>query len=219
MDSLYRIYLVLLITELQSRFEPWTEWLVHSEKALNFTNDLDYQDRKESFQKLLELSHGINSLLDDEKKRLESEYVTLHMNAMVVFEELKDSSESKFKIERIWYKLLTEENYYQHCKFVNFICLKFLNRSLNEYIVESEVSSLEQIQASDRPLKDENAEKLHFIASNGPHPLVSMSLVDDILDNHFGKNWHFTLANSKWYVSKTIDRHFQFARNLPNSLQ
>ena len=38
----YRIYLDLLITELQSRFESWPEWLVHSEKALNFTNDLDY---------------------------------------------------------------------------------------------------------------------------------------------------------------------------------
>ena len=115
--------------------------------------------------------------------------------------------------------LLTEEKYYRNCKFVNTICLKHLNRSLNECVVESEVSSVERIQTSDRPLKDENAEKLNFVASNGPHPLVSMNLVDDMLISHFGKNWHFTLANSKWFVSKTVDRHFQCARNLPNSLQ
>ena len=74
-------------------------------------------------------------------------------------------------------------------------------------------------QRSDRPLKDENAEKLNFIATNGPHPLVSMNLVDEMLTNHFGKDWHFTIANSKWFISKTVDRHFQCARNLPNSLQ
>ena len=84
--------------------------------------------------------------------------------------------------------------------------------------MESEVSSFEQIQTRGRPLKDENAEKLHFIASNGPHPLVSMRLLDDIIDNHFDKNWHFTLANSKWYISKTIDRQFLSARNMTNSL-
>ena len=49
------------------------------------------------------------------------------------------------------------------------------------YIVESAVSSVEEIQSSDRPLKDENVEKLNFIATNGPHPLVSMNLVDDML--------------------------------------
>ena len=141
------------------------------------------------------------------------------MNATLVLKELKESCKSKLKIERIWYKLLTKENYYQHCKFVNFICLKFLNRSLNDCVIEAEVFSLEQIQASGKPLKDENAEKLHFIASNGLHPLVSMSLVDDMLDNHFGKNCHFTLAYIKWFISKTIDRQFQCARNMPNFLQ
>ena len=160
---------------------------------------MDYQDRKESFQKLLDLQDGINTLLDDEKERLKTEYVTLHMNAMMVLEDLKESCDTEFKIERVWYRLLTEEICYKNCKLVNFICLKYLNRSLNECIVESEVSSLEEIQTHGRPLKDENAEKLHFIASNGPHPLVSMRLVDDMLDNHFGKDWHFTLANSKWY--------------------
>ena len=70
----------------------------------------------------------------------------------------------------------------------------FLNRSFNECIVESEVSSVEDISTSSRHLKDENVEKLNFISSNGPHPLVSMSLVDDMLTNHFGKDWHFSIA-------------------------
>ena len=61
-------------------------------------------------------------------------------------------------------------------------------------------------------MKDENVEKLNFIASNGPHSLVSMDLVDDMLTNYFGKNWHFITAQSKWFVSKTVDRHFEYAR-------
>ena len=165
------------------------------------------------------VSYGINPLLDDEKQRLCAEYVTLHKNAMTVLEDLKGDSETKFKLEKVWYVLVNEERYYRNCKFVNFISLKLLNRSLNECVVESEVSSVEHIQTSDRPLKDENAEKLNFVASNGPHPLVSTNLVDDMLTSYFGKDWHFTIANSKWFVSKTVDRHFQCARNLPNSLQ
>ena len=114
--------------------------------------------------------------------------------------------------------MLTEETYYKNCKFVSFIALKYLNRS-HECIVECAVSYVEDIDTSGRPLKDENVEKLNFIATNGPHPLVSMNLVDDMLTNYFGKDWHFITTQSKWFVSKTVDRHFQCARNLPNSLQ
>ena len=75
------------------------------------------------------------------------------------------------------------------------------------------------IQNGARPIKTVNSEKVKFIASNGPHLLVSLDLVDDMLTNYFGKDWHFTIANSKWYVSKTIDRHFKTAKDLPNSLR
>lgn len=98
---------------------------------------------------------------------------------------------------------------------MNFIALKYLNRSHNE----SAVSSVERIDTSGRPLKDDNVDKLNFISTNGPHPLVSIKLVDDMLTNYFGKDWHFTQTRSKWFISKTVDRHFQRARNLPNSLQ
>ena len=43
-----------------------------------------------------------------------------------------------------------------------------------------------------------------------------------MLSRHFSKNsfnWKFTVVKSKWYISKTVDRHFQSARSMPNSLQ
>ena len=187
------------------------------EKCLNFENDLEFPERKESFVQLLEFPCGINPLVNDEKVRLIAEYATLHQR---VLHELK--GDDALKLESLWYVLLTEEEYYKNCKFANHFCLHFLNRSFNECIVESEVSSVGEIQTSSRPLKDENAEKLNFIASNGPHPLVSQKLVDDMLSRHFGKDslhWNFTIAKSKWHVSKTVDRHFQSARSMPNSLQ
>ena len=64
--------------------------------------------------------YGINPLLDDEKQRLCAEYVTLHKNAMTVLEDLKGDSETKFKLEKVRYVLLTEERYYRNYKFVNF---------------------------------------------------------------------------------------------------
>ena len=208
----------MITTELQTRFEPWPEWLVLSERALNFTNDFEYPDRQASFEQLLNESHGVTPLLDNEKDRLKAEYVTLHLNAMMVSKKLNEEGYIDLKAERIWYLLLTDEKYYHSCKFLNYFCLKFLNRSINECIVEAEVSNVESIQTSGRPLKDVNAQKLNFIASNGPHPLVSSKLIDDMLTNRFGRDWHFMIVNSKWFVSKTVDRHFQLARNLPNSL-
>ena len=68
-------------------------------------------------------------------------------------------------------------------------------------------------------LDDENIEKLNFISSNGPHPLCSENVVEAMLTNHFGKNWHFTVMKSSFFVSQTVDRHFESAKSLPNSLQ
>ena len=73
-------------------------------------------------------------------------------------------------------------------------------------------------ECKERPLTLENASKLNFISTNGPHPLLSLPLVENMLDSHFGNKWHFILNDSKWFVSKTIDRHFTQARELPNSL-
>ena len=80
------------------------------------------------------------------------------------------------------------------------------------------MSNIEDIQCSERNLTSENADKLNFISSNGPHPLKSMGIVEDMLTRKFGKDWHFTLVNSKWFVSKVVDRHLKDADSLPNSL-
>ena len=66
-------------------------------------------------------------------------------------------------------------------------------------------------------LDDENVEKLNFISSNGPHPLCSKNVVEAMLTNHFGKN--FTVKKSSVVVSQTVDRHFESAKSLSNSLQ
>ena len=35
---------------------------------------------------------------------------------------------------------------------------------------------------------------------------------------YFGTDWHFTLNDSKWFVSKVVDPHFQIEKNAANSL-
>ena len=100
----------------------------------------------------------------------------------------------------------------------NAFAVRFINRTFNETIIDSEVSSLEDIETKKRPLKHENSVKLNFISTNGPHPLVSLPLVKDVLNTYFGRDWHFTLAKSKWFISKVVDRHFHDAKNCNNSL-
>ena len=92
----------------------------------------------------------------------------------------KRADNATFTLEQIWFELLTEEMYYNNCKLINLMALKFLNRSYNECIVNQTFPALE-------------VEKHNFIATNGLHSLVSMNLVEDMLTNRFGKNWHFTM--------------------------
>ena len=113
---------------------------------------------------------------------------------------------------------MTEPKFYEHTKYFNAYVLKFLNLSFNETVIESEVSSLENVETQKRPLNSQTTNMLNFISTNGPHPLVSLPLVKDFLDSYFGKEWHFTLNDSKWYVSKVIDKHMYNAKNCTNSL-
>ena len=73
-------------------------------------------------------------------------------------------------------------------------CTKTANQSItlhlnifNECIVESAVSSAEDVEDKKRPLKHSTSQQLNFITSNGPHPLACLKLVDDMLTNYFGK--------------------------------
>ena len=127
-------------------------------------------------------------------------------------------SEKRVSQNDVWYELLTNPDMYMDCKKVNFFALKFLNRSFNEAVVEVEVSNLKQQSTESRSLLQKTTEMLNFVSTNGPHPLVSMNVVDSFLDLHFRKKWHFTVNLSKFYVSQSVDAHFRSARQLPNSL-
>ena len=99
--------------------------------------------------------------------------------------------------EEMWYSLLTKEEYYNQLLTLNEYALRFLPRTSNECIVESQVSSIENIQTSSRHLKHEMGERLSFIKTNGPHPHSSLSVYEDAVDKHFyGKRWHFVLMDS-----------------------
>ena len=85
--------------------------LVLGEKCLNFMNEWELEERRQSFSKLLNTPHAIHPLLSDEKEGLMAEYVTLHTNAMNVISTLKE----KFNLEQVWYILLTDKKYYHNC--------------------------------------------------------------------------------------------------------
>ena len=86
-------------------------------------------------------------LLQEDRKRLSAEFVTLCLNADEVIKQLKAKVQKPDKIlhKDIWYKLLTDEAIYRHRKTVNGFVLKCLNRSLNEAVVEVEVASLNEL--------------------------------------------------------------------------
>ena len=161
---------------------------------------------------------GPSPLLTEEKNRLSAEYITLCINDETIASKLKTESGKNASQNDVWYALLTHEDYYKNCKKVNAFALKFLNRSFNESVVEVEVSNLKQTSTENRSLLQKTTEMLNFVSTNGPHPLVSMNVVDSFLDLHFGKNWHFTVNLSKFYVSQCVDGHFKSAKELPNSL-
>ena len=116
---------------------------------------------------------------------------------------------SKFHQEELWYDLLSTEEYFKNCLNINEFALKFLTRTFNECTVESQVSSISQIETTSRWLSHEHAQQLVFIRKNEPHPLAAMNVVEEALNLYFkGKPWHFALSNSKYYTSKTVNSVF-----------
>ena len=136
-----------------------------------------------------ERKFGLEELLDETfcpTPRLSAEYVTLNISTIMEKVQLKTS-------EAIWYELLTDKQYYENCTNVNEFALRFLTRTFNECTVETQVSAINAIETSSRRLKHEQAERLSFISTNGPHPLVSLKVVEDALNLHFeGKKMAFS---------------------------
>ena len=112
-------------------------------------------------------------LKDDEKARIHAEYVTLlvHVKALQENAELDTAKE-------YWHRLLTVQQY-ENCCNINEYALRFLTRTFNECKIEAQVSAIDSIKTSSRRLKHETAEKLTFISTNGPHPLVALNVIKE----------------------------------------
>ena len=160
--------------------------------------DLPDNIRMENFKRLMDREHGPVPLRNDERNRLEAEFQTL----LVVVALLKSTTDFK-TAEDIWIKFLVTEEYYNKMKFLNKFALRFLTRTFNECTVEAQVSTISEIESSKRHLKRTTGEKLTFIATNGPHPLQSLKVVEDALDMYFDdKPWHFVTSASNYLVCK-----------------
>ena len=209
--SKYAEYIDVLLFHLHCRFIPWPQWLQSCNSCFNFLDPTPTEVRREKFISFLDEKHSPVPLNEQEKERLKAEYATLLVHA----EELSDLK----TVEAIWYKLLTEERYYENCKNVNEFALRFLTRTTNECTVESQVSAIESIEHSSRRLKHLMAERLSFISTNGPHPFASLKVIEDSLNKYFnGKPWHFVLSNSKYFTSKVVDRQMRESQNMANDL-
>ena len=218
--ALYAKLLDAILDALKRRFEPWPKWLVKCNVAFNFSDDFSNKERETAFGDLLDCPFGPTPLSSEEKDRLSAEFITMCLNASAIACELSERLKIKDHAlaHSVWFELLTNEQYYKSCQKVNNFALRFLNRSLNEAVVEVEVSNLKETSSDKRKLLQKNTEMLNFVSTNGPHPLVCMDVVDCFLTRHFGKNWHFTISSNKYFVSKVVDRHVRSAQELPNSL-
>ena len=208
-------YIEIILFHLHCRFVPWPAWLVSCNSCFNFMLELPDETRQTSFGELLEEKSGPVPLTAEEKNRLKAEYTSL----LVIISSLKESDQVFESPEEIWYLLLTTEKYYTPCKNLNEFALRFLTRTSNECIVESQVSTIENIETSSRHLKHIMGEKLTFIKTNGPHPYSSLGVIHDALNKYFkGKPWHFVLTDSNYFTSKVIDRQIREYETMTNDL-
>ena len=66
---------------LKIRFEPCLQWLTNFINAFNFQNGSVIQERKASFDNLMDCKYGLNPLLPEDMRRLASKFITLYLNA------------------------------------------------------------------------------------------------------------------------------------------
>ena len=195
------------------RFEPWPEWLILCDNSFNFLNDLDTFDRKLSFEKLLDMPYSVKSLDSNERTCLITEYLTFLFNAREVVEELNGGT-----IKQVWYKLLTIVYYFKTCKFINHYALQLLTRSFNGALWKPRCRRLKEFKLVIGHSKMKTQKNLISSNSMVQNPLMSTKIVEEMLTRHFGEDWHFTLANSRRFVSKVVDRQFKSAEDSPNLL-
>ena len=164
--------------------------------------------RLSSFEQLLEEEISLHSLSSADKVRLKDEYTSLSLVAK--------SQNQMLTQEDLFYSICTEEKSFRHIKRVLAFSLRFLSRTFNECIMESFFSKVKDTDEAGRLLKHETVEKLCFIRSNGPHPLVAKPLIRAALNEHFkekGKGeWHFVTDADKFFISSSVTHQIEAAK-------
>ena len=105
---------------------PWPEWITLCDDSFNFKHSVENESRKISFSKLLDQKFGPVPLKDDERARLLAEYATLLVNVSQI--QAKNNFDATSS-EKVWYKLLTNKEYYEACLNINDFALRFLVRT------------------------------------------------------------------------------------------
>ena len=77
----WHTYIDRLLCELKTRFEPWPEWLLKCNIAFNFDCIATDDDRRSALKTLMDCPTGPHPLVQEEKDRILSEYVTFALNA------------------------------------------------------------------------------------------------------------------------------------------
>ena len=77
-------YIDILVFNLGNRLAPWPQQLRLCDDCFNFENNKSNKERKTSLHKLTKERFGPVPLLEDERERIEAEYVTLLVNVATI---------------------------------------------------------------------------------------------------------------------------------------
>ena len=114
-----------------SRFHPFPKWLISCGEAFNFNNGFLTDARMIAFDNLLDCPAGPTPLLDNEKQRLKAEFLTFTLNVSDASATL-NAEKNNFTQTELWYKLLTNEEYYSNCQSFIAFAVRCLNPTINE---------------------------------------------------------------------------------------
>ena len=198
-------YLEKLLEKIKERL-IWPEWLVLTEKVFDFSSKLTLDQRKPALKELMKVPASPHSLLPEEKQRLLEEYGTLFL---IATEELKRVKQSQ---EQLLYNICTKKDHYELIPNILGYGFRFLCKTLNECVLESFFSTVNETDSSGKPFSHDTVEKICFIRMNGPDPLVGKPLIRSALNEHFNGKWHFVTDTNKFYTSPAIQTQVKAAQ-------
>lgn len=199
-------YLETLLLKMQKRL-TWPDWLIFTEQVFDFSSNLSLDQRKSALENLMKIPASPHSLLPEEKERLKQEYVTLFL---IATEELKKEPQSQ---EKLLYKICTDRSHYELVPNILGFELRFQCKTLNECVLESFFSTVNETDTSGKPFSHETVEKICFIRVNGPDPLVAKPLIRSALNEHFKGKWHLVTDTNTFYSSPAIQTQLKAAQS------